>query len=473
VRSKWIRHLKLALIFALAYFLVDSALNSFAFSSGWTILWPLNGVTIALLLRRRKRDWPAILIGVAIGAGLGEILDDNTAVSEIFLRLFSVSEVAISALLLPSFKNLDRWLRTPHIFLRFVASLLLGPGISGLMASVYFHQTLHLTYLLGFNNWATADAIGIAATMPLTLSLRSMEMKSLFRGRATVRTAGVIVLALGVTALIFSESRYSLLFLLYPLLLYVDSMLSFPGAALVVAGVCLIAVYNTTHGWGPFGVWPSDLKISRDVALQFFLGFHMVALFPASLLFMERRRLVETLRLSNERLETLASLDGLTAIPNRRSLDARFQAEWGRALRAQTPLAFLMIDIDHFKQFNDIYGHLAGDQALQAVAEALAGVMRRAEDFLARFGGEEFAVILPITDLEGARVVAESLQRAIIAMAIPHSGSPGNRLTISIGCSACLPTRGQELLHLLRTADAALYQAKNEGRNRVCASSAN
>jgi diguanylate cyclase (GGDEF)-like protein len=470
VRSKWLRHLKLALIFALVYFLVDYGLNSFAFSSGWTILWPLNGVTIALLLRRRRRDWPAILIGVAIGTGFGEMFDGNSGVSEIFQRFFSVSEVGISALLLPSFKTLDRWLRTPQIFMRFVGSLVLGPGISGVMAAVYFHQTQHLTYLLGFNNWATADAIGIAATMPLTLSIRSTEMKSLFQGRTVFRTVTILVLAMAVTAGIFSVSRYPLLFLLYPLLLYVDSVLSFPGAALAVGGVCLIAVYNSVHGWGPFGVWPEDLKVSRDVALQFFLGFHMVALFPASLLFMERRRLVETLRLNNERLQTLASFDGLTGIPNRRSLDARFQSEWRRAVRAQTPLALLMIDIDHFKQFNDIYGHQAGDQALQAVAAALGAAMRRSEDLLARFGGEEFAVLLPLTDVEGARIVAESLHAAIVAMGLAHSGSPGHSLTISIGCSGCLPTLEKDMSHLLRAADAALYRAKKEGRNRVCVS---
>jgi len=336
------------------------------------------------------------------------------------------------------------------------------------MAAVYFHYTQQQPYLLAFNDWATADAIGMAATMPLTLSLRSSEMVLLFRGRALARTLVAMAIALGVTELIFTSSRYPLLFLLYPLLLYVDSVLSFPGAALVVAGVCLIAVYNSTHGWGPFGQWDAGLKVSRDVALQFFLGFHMVALFPASLLFMERRRMVEKLRLSNEQLQMLASLDGLTSIPNRRSLDDRFQSEWKRANRAQMPLALLMIDIDHFKQFNDIYGHHAGDLALQAVAQQLAAAMHRPEDFVARFGGEEFAMLLPNTNLEGAREVADGLRLAILALCLEHAASETACLSISIGCSAGIPMLDQQLHELLEAADTALYRAKDEGRNRVC-----
>jgi diguanylate cyclase (GGDEF)-like protein len=454
-------------MYTLAYFCVDFALNKFAFSAGWTILWPLNGVTIALLLRRRRRDWPGMLLGVAVGTGIAEYLDDNPLGSEIWQRLFSLTEMLVSALLLPSYSTLDRWLRTPFIFPRFVAALVLGPGISGVMAAELFHQTQGQPYLLGFNSWATADALGIAATMPLTLSLRSPEMWSLFRGRAALRTLGVIVFALVISTLIFSVSRYPLLFLLYPTLLFVDSLLAFPGAALVVAGMCLIAVYCTTNGLGPFGTWPRDLIPPRDIALQLYLGFHMVALFPASLLFMERKRMAEKLRGTNARLQMLASLDGLTGIPNRRSLDDRFEMEWKRALRAQTPLALLMIDLDHFKQFNDLHGHHAGDQCLQMVAEVLSKRIRRPEDFVARYGGEEFAILLPHTELDGASCLAEELRTAILDLSIEHRGSPLERVTISIGCSACRPFPGQVQFELLQLADTALYSAKQSGRNRV------
>ena len=408
-----------------------------------------------------------MLLGVAIGTGIAEYLDGNSLISEIWQRLFSLTEVIVGAWLLPSFVTLDRWLRTPFIFPRFVAALLLGPGISGVMAAILFHQIQNRPYLMGFNNWATADALGIAATMPLTLSLRSPAMWSLFRGRTLPRTVGVIAFAFAVVMLIFSVSRYPLLFLLYPVLLFVDSFLAFPGTALVAFGMCLIAVHRSTNGQGPFGSWPADLMLPRDVALQIYLGFHMVALFPASLLSLERKRMAEKLRHSNKRLQMLASLDGLTGIANRRSLDDRFEMEWKRALRAQTPLALLMIDLDHFKQFNDLYGHHAGDLCLQAVAGVLAGRVRRTEDFAARYGGEEFAVLLPQTELEGACTLAEELRMTVLNLCIAHRDSPSERVTVSIGCSACRPSRGQVQLELLQLADAALYHAKQTGRNRV------
>lgn len=467
VRRRRVHPITLTVAFGLLYFCLDYALNKVAFSAGWTILWPLNGLTIAILLRKRLRDWPAMLLGVAIGTGIGEYLDDNPLGSEMAQRLISLLEVTISASLLPRFVTLDRWLRTPRIFQRFVLALVLGPGISGAMAAVLFHSTQNLPYLLGFNNWATADALGIAAIMPLTLSLRSLEMRSLFQGRAAFRTAGVIGFALSIVTLIFTVSRYPLLFLLYPVLLFVDSLLAFPGAALVVGAMCMIAVFATTNGYGPFGIWSADLRIPRDVALQIYLGFHMVALFPASLLFMERKRMAEKLRESNAQLQTLASLDGLTSISNRRSLDDRFEQEWKRALRAQESLALLMVDIDHFKQFNDIYGHQAGDACLQTVARTLAGRIRRPEDLVARYGGEEFAVLLPHTELEGALTLAEELRAAILGLAIEHRGGSSRCVTVSIGCSACRPAEEQVRFALLRSADAALYRAKQAGRNRI------
>ena len=181
--------------------------------------------------------------------------------------------------------------------------------------------------------------------------------------------------------------------------------------------------------------------------------------------------MAEKLRVSNERLQMLASLDGLTSIANRRSLEDRFEEEWRRAVRTQKPLALLLIDIDHFKQFNDLYGHHLGDRCLQTVARELSDCLRRPEDFLARYGGEEFVVLLPHTELEGARVVAECIRAAIAELAIEHGASPSGCLTVSIGCSACCPTNGHMQLDLLQKADAALYGAKNAGRNRVEAQS--
>jgi diguanylate cyclase (GGDEF)-like protein len=256
-------------------------------------------------------------------------------------------------------------------------------------------------------------------------------------------------------------------FLLYPLLLLVDSMLAFSGAAIAVLGVCLVGVFLTIHNQGPFGAWPADRLVSRDLALQIYFGFHMIALFPASVLFMERRQMAQELRDTNARLTVLASLDGLTGIPNRRSFDERYSEEWQRAVNLRTPLTLALIDLDNFKQFNDLYGHLVGDQCLRSVAELIGSRIQRPADFAARFGGEEFAVLLPNTDREGARPVTDNIRAAVLDLAIDHLGNTWGRATVSIGYSSVIPGAGDTPEGLIQLADAALYQAKRKGRNRV------
>lgn len=467
---KWAHAVKTTLTFGLIYFAADVALDKLVFPDGRAILWPLNGITIALLLMRPRRAWPVMLLGVAVGTGAGEYLNHTPIGLESWSRLCSLTEVLLSAWLLPSFDSLDQWLRKPFLFLRFFTALLLGPGISGIMVATslwFFH--VH-PWLPIFNDWATPDALGIAATMPLVLSLPSPEMRSLFARPALPRTLGLFTLVIVSSIFIFDVSRYPLLFLIYPILLLVDSVLDFAGSSIAVVLVCLISVYCTTHAHGPLNSWSKSVAVNRDTALQLYLGFQMVALFPASILFMERRRMSEKLLDTNAQLATLAALDGLTGIANRRSLDERFDQEWSRAVRVRTPLALLMIDIDHFKQFNDLYGHPAGDQCLQSVAGVLTDHMRRPQDLVARFGGEEFVVLLPHTPLEGALTRAEEIRASILELATEHADSPWGWVTVSIGCAALTPARGDDRSELLHLADAALYHAKQNGRNCIQAS---
>lgn len=177
------------------------------------------------------------------------------------------------------------------------------------------------------------------------------------------------------------------------------------------------------------------------------------------------------LKQKTDLLEQLASIDGLTEIPNRRYFDEIFEQEWRRAIRNQYPISLCMMDIDCFKQFNDNYGHTAGDDTLVAVARILSRANQRAGDFVARFGGEEFVYVWPNCELQHAEVMAEKARKAVCDLQITHrfSSSSENVITISLGVACISPVQGQSRKELIDRADEKLYLAKQSGRNLVVA----
>jgi len=179
--------------------------------------------------------------------------------------------------------------------------------------------------------------------------------------------------------------------------------------------------------------------------------------------------LLETTRLleqANARLEQEASTDGLTEVANRRVFDERLELEWRRCRRSGQPLSLLMIDIDHFKQFNDEHGHVAGDQCLREVAKTISTSVARAADLVARYGGEEFAAILPETLEQRATDLAEELRRKIEELRMNDLPASAG-ITVSIGVATEVPRNDREAADLVRRADASLYSAKSRGRNVV------
>ena len=173
------------------------------------------------------------------------------------------------------------------------------------------------------------------------------------------------------------------------------------------------------------------------------------------------RRRTESLRIASQQ-------DGLTAIANRGKFEEQLEVQWRRCARAAAPLSLLLLDVDYFKQFNDKYGHQAGDDCLRQVAAVLKQALRRDDDLAARYGGEEFVLLLPFTDLPGALTVADSVQRALARLALPHAGSlVANRVTCSLGCARLIPEPEIAPGELVEMADVALYRAKRNGRNRI------
>ncbi len=165
-----------------------------------------------------------------------------------------------------------------------------------------------------------------------------------------------------------------------------------------------------------------------------------------------------------------ASTDALTGLANRREFSKVLKREWRRAIREETWIALLMVDVDYFKSYNDLAGHVAGDGALRKVAECIDANIRRPGDIACRYGGEEFAIILPRTDVAGAYHLAEIIRCAIGQAGIAHPERVGGKLTVSIGVASIAPVFGMKASSLIQLADSALYQSKLEGRDQTTAS---
>lgn len=182
----------------------------------------------------------------------------------------------------------------------------------------------------------------------------------------------------------------------------------------------------------------------------------------------ERKKTEEQLANLRKELEEMSYKDGLTGVANRRMFDSVLELEWSNARRSRQPLSLIMLDIDHFKEYNDHYGHIQGDDCLIRVAKVLTTAATRSRDFIARFGGEEFVLVLPETDAEAAAKIAERCRQLIFKAQIPHlNSSVSNVITISVGVGTILPSHQDQPMAFVEATDKKLYLAKQQGRNRV------
>jgi diguanylate cyclase (GGDEF)-like protein len=180
---------------------------------------------------------------------------------------------------------------------------------------------------------------------------------------------------------------------------------------------------------------------------------------------MTHMKIIQQMRM----IEQLGLIDKLTGLPNRRYFDSRMTAQWHQAIRNNETVSFCMLDLDHFKNFNDTYGHQHGDVLLKIIAGVIQSSVKRPTDFIARWGGEEFAVILPGTDINNAVNIAESIRLKVENLEMRDAGTGTKiKVTLSAGVSEAVPTAESSMAEFIERADRALYSAKNSGRNKVC-----
>jgi len=351
-----------------------------------------------------------------------------------------------------------------------------GTSLSVVALLLFMRRMLHTAHLLP---WADQLLLGMAGLYLLTPVAYALALPAVAQAGIVLNAATVPVMAaVTVVACVFKRQRSACFFLgafamlmLGGLLTTLRAMGLVPTNAFTVDGLQLGSVlemlllafaladrYNTLR---------RDKALAQEALLQ--TQQQLVESLKTSEHELEQRvaQRTDELQALNARLHALSQTDGLTGIANRRRFDEVLALEWNRAQRLGQPLAVLMLDVDWFKKYNDHLGHQVGDACLQHVARTLIATVCRSGDLVARYGGEEFVCVAPSTDGPSALAMARKVVQAVQALALPHEQSPLGRVTVSVGVACVVPVQGHSPAELIQRADAALYSAKAQGRNRA------
>ena len=439
-------------------------------SEGVATIWLSNGIVFGLLITQPPRRWlPYFALGLAADTVADVVYGDPFRVA-IGVSLANSVEVVTSVLLLTRFFGvpLDLSKRRPlvgFLLVSVVAATAITSALGASWTLLFFDAG---PWWKMFRTWWLGDLLGMAILAPLTVMLQRRGSYSILRASALPRTLLVLLVPVLTTILVFTHDADPLIFFLFPALLLAAFRLGFPGTVLTIVLMTLMAIAFTVKGHGPLMLIPGQhMLLRRIVVAQVFAAVSIFTMFPVAALLEQKEALQASLAASEARFRALAQTDELTGLANRRAFNLRLQAEWEQAAAACVPLALLLIDADHFKQYNDVFGHLEGDECLRALARLIAAAVGRGPALAARFGGEEFAVLLPGMDRENARIIAESIREAIATERLPHPTGPQGIQTVSLGATAATPAGGEGSELLVKRADEALYCAKLGGRDQV------
>ena len=455
---------------ACAVFFLEESMNSIGFFSdqGQAIWWPTNGLALGLMVRSDRSKWFRVLIGVLLGSWVGGVRHGWPVSSRVVNAVANSIGPMLGALALPQFRRLEDWLQEPRLVFRFIVfALLLAPALSALIYASNAHLFLNRPdFWTVLQTRGDSDMLGYALFTPLVLLFSSKETYQ----RREAKQLPMLLLLLGLVAaatyFVFWQTSYDFSFVLISVVLLVTLRLGFGASVVAVNLLAVLATTATMHNHGPLTLGSGSVQAHRILLLQAFLALAMVTVLCVSVMQIERRVFQERLQLAYEEMERRATTDVLTGVANRRLFDEALKSEWARALRSGDSLALLMLDVDHFKSYNDRFGHPAGDACLRRIAQAILALDHRSTDLLARYGGEEFAYLLPGARVEDAVRIAEVI-RLRIARIHEELSSGECAISISIGCAALTPAPGLSCESLVTASDEALYRAKGNGRNRV------
>ena len=439
-------------------------------SEGVATIWISNGVIFGFLITQSPRRWLPYFVAGLTADTLADVVYGDPFRVAIGVSLANSVEVITSAVVLVRLFGVpfDLSKRRPLVGFLAVSVVCATALTSALGASwtLLFYDAG--TWWQMFRTWWLGDLLGMSTLAPLTVMLQRPASYSILRARELPRTLLIVSAPVLVTIAVFTHDTDPLIFFLFPVLLLVAFRLGFPGTVLTIVLMSLMAIGFTVKGHGPLMLISGQhMLLHRIVVAQIFAAVAIFTMFPVAALLEEKDALKLSLAASEARFRGLAQTDELTSLPNRRAFNLRLSAEWERALADGSTLGLLLIDADHFKQYNDVFGHLEGDDCLRLLATVISETLSWREAMAARYGGEEFAVLLPGADAETARGAAEAIREAVTAERLPHPTGPSGIQTVSIGAASLMPAPGQVSSALVKRADEALYCAKLAGRNQV------
>jgi diguanylate cyclase (GGDEF)-like protein len=470
------------LLFPLLHYLSIKLTFATAFSpENEVVIWFGNALLLAALLHYRGRH-VYLLAALSLASDIVANLPVFPLKVAVLLSGFNLLEVMLAF-------GLMQWLRAHPALVSvrdFAKMIVAGPVVACLVAALLAGHVLQsldgvsASYGTLVLLWWYGDALGLLILTPFLLSY----VRGIDDAIQPLRWWDFLVASLTVLLALFIFVGWSRSFtdtvffspaMLLPGVLYVAVRFPVRWTARLITLITLAAAWSQTTGHRPFGNSDAHAMILHAQEFIFILG---VLGLGFALLVREQRLLArdletrviertQALEASNAKLAALSRTDGLTGVANRRRFDEMLATEWARSQREGTSLALLMLDVDQFKAYNDRYGHQAGDDCLRSVAQTIAAQMRRGGDEAARYGGEEFAVLCANTDLAGARVLAETIGIAVRKMSLAHADTVSGIVTVSIGVAAAVPVAQMSTASLVQRADAALYQAKDRGRDRV------
>ena len=470
---RWQEALRMLAV-ALGVFGLSALVVKFTSTPQVAVLWPTNGLVLGICLMVNDRAARQTLFAAFLGNLASSIWLQTDFRLGAGLALANVMEMAFAWWALRTIVRQHPNLGHPEVLWRFtVFAVLLAPVLSGTFAGLLvttFEPMPEQDYWQVFLSWWASDALGMALFAPLAVTFRPTEWGAfLTRDRIAPMLIPFVVLV-GVTLAVFSQDKFPLLFFISPPLIWLVFRWGFPGATIGGLAVLLIAFPLTLSGTGPLMLMPNPDLPHRFFLLQVFMGTTLLSALPVGMILDHRNRLLARLRKRESELQYMAMHDPLSGLLNRRGLMDGLAAEFERSHAFKTPLSVVILDIDHFKAYNDTYGHPAGDDCLTWLAGELEAASSPVGGICGRQGGEEFAVVLPGLNLEEGVAWAELLRKRIENARRPHEGSPVGFLTVSVGVASHhqMASHGpSDLSRLLKTADRALYLAKESGRNRV------